>query len=69
MQDESDTDDVNTGLKAKLAHLSLPEAVEAFEKHLIAEKLTQNQGNTSQAAERLGVSQRTLQRKMKRYNL
>jgi DNA-binding NtrC family response regulator len=52
-----------------LAHLALPEALEAFEKRLIAAKLAQNQECTGKTAAQLGISVRTLQRKIKRYGL
>jgi DNA-binding NtrC family response regulator len=53
----------------ELAHLALPEALEAFEKRAIAATLAHHQGNTNKAAEILGISVRTLQRKIKKYRL
>jgi transcriptional regulator with PAS, ATPase and Fis domain len=52
-----------------LAHLALSEALEAFEKRAIAATLTHHQGHTGKAAESLGISVRTLQRKIKKYRL
>jgi transcriptional regulator with PAS, ATPase and Fis domain len=66
LQAKSETKDDLGGALAKLA---LPEALEALEKRLIVEKLTQHQGNTLKTADVLGVSLRTLQRKIKKYRI
>lgn len=46
---------------------TLPEAVEAIERRLIAVQLEESKGNKSQAARALGISRRNLLRKMQAY--
>jgi transcriptional regulator with PAS, ATPase and Fis domain len=48
---------------------SLKEAVEAYEKQLIANVLEQNGGNTEQTAKILNIPLRTLYGKIKKYRL
>jgi len=48
---------------------SLPEQVELFERSLIDQALTQNQGNISKTYEELGLPRKTLYDKMKKYGL
>jgi len=52
-----------------LANLALPEALEAFEKRVIVATLAQNQWKTKATADILGITQRSLQRKIKKYHL
>ena len=47
----------------------LPDAVKAYEKRIIAEVLAQHHGRTGPASEQLGITQRTLQNKIKNYRL
>jgi transcriptional regulator with PAS, ATPase and Fis domain len=69
VQATSETQDDLFRAGGELAHLALPEALEAFEKRAIAGTLTQHQGNTVKTADVLGISVRTLQRKIKKYRL
>ena len=55
--------------ESELENLKLREALEVFEKRLIAKRLAQNQGHTGKTAEVLGIPLRTLQRKIKNYQL
>ncbi len=48
---------------------TLPEAVELLEKQIITDALLQNYYKTGQTARMLGINQRTLQRKIKQYQL
>lgn len=48
---------------------SLPEMVENLERHLIADALAESDGNQSKAAELLGISERNLRYKLKKYNM
>jgi DNA-binding NtrC family response regulator len=48
---------------------SLPEMVENLERHLIADALAEAEGNQSKAAESLGISERNLRYKLKKYNM
>ncbi len=48
---------------------SLPESLEEVEKDLIVKALHQHQGIQTKAAENLGISERVLRYKMKKYNL
>jgi two-component system NtrC family response regulator len=48
---------------------SLPESLEEIEKDLIAKALHQHQGVQTKAAESLGISERVLRYKMKKYNI
>ena len=48
---------------------TLPEAVEALERHMIADELRKNRGNKTRAAEALGISRRNLIRKVQGYGL
>lgn len=48
---------------------TLPDAVKAIEKRLIAEVLAEHDYHTGTAAKRLGIARRTLQQKMKLYGL
>ena len=50
-------------------NLSYKEAMEAFEKQLIAKALKQNNGNTANCAEELDINLRTLQRKIKQLQI
>ncbi len=52
-----------------LKGLKFPKAVEAFEKHLLNNALSRAGGNTSKAANMLGISVRTIQRKIHKYKL
>lgn len=49
--------------------VTMPEAIERVERHMIAQALSEAGGNKSEAARRLGVSRRNLLRKIKRYEL
>jgi len=49
--------------------LSFREALETYEKHLIARALEQNQGHTGKTAAMLDLPLRTLQRKIKKLGL
>ena len=69
VQATSEIQDGVLGPGGELANLALPEALEAFEKRTIIRTLTQHQGNTVKTAEVLGISLRTLQRKIKRYRI
>ena len=69
VQAESETQDDLFRPGGDLANLALPEALEAFEKRAITTTLAQHQGNTNKAAEVLGISLRTLQRKIKKYRI
>jgi formate hydrogenlyase transcriptional activator len=55
--------------ESELENLKLREALEVFEKRLIVKRLAQNQGHTGKTAEVLGIPLRTLQRKIKNYQL
>jgi len=48
---------------------SLPEIVENLERHLIADALAEADGNQSKAAEALGISERNLRYKLKKYGM
>jgi Nif-specific regulatory protein len=48
---------------------SLPEMVENLERHLIADALAESDGNQSKAAGLLGISERNLRYKLKKYNM
>jgi len=48
---------------------SLPEMVENLERHLIADALAESDGNQSKAAELLGISERNLRYKLKKYGM
>lgn len=48
---------------------SLPRQVEALEKQLITNALRQSEGNQSQAARLLGITERNLRYKIRKYNL
>ncbi|MBN2600702.1 MAG: helix-turn-helix domain-containing protein, partial [Candidatus Marinimicrobia bacterium] len=48
---------------------SLPLQVEALEKQLIVNSLHKTQGNQSQAARLLNITERNLRYKIKKYNL
>ncbi len=48
---------------------SLPEVVENLERHLIADALADADGNQSKAAEALGISERNLRYKLKKYGM
>lgn len=48
---------------------SLPEALDALESRLITEALSTNQGNMSRAAQALGVSERVMGLRMKKFGL
>jgi Nif-specific regulatory protein len=48
---------------------SLPEMVENLERHLIADALEESDGNQSKAAELLGISERNLRYKLKKYGM
>ena len=48
---------------------SLPEALESLERRMIQEAMTQTEGNQTQAARLLGLSERMLRYKLKKYNL
>jgi DNA-binding NtrC family response regulator len=52
-----------------VSHLSLTEAVETIEKQLIAEALKTEKGNQRKTADRLGVTERILGYKIKKYGL
>jgi DNA-binding NtrC family response regulator len=47
----------------------LPEMVENLERHLIADALEESDGNQSKAAELLGISERNLRYKLKKYGM
>jgi len=49
--------------------LSLPEAVNAFEKRMIAEALAKNQDHKINTAKMLGIPRSTLHRKLKEYQI
>ncbi len=49
--------------------LSFPERVEAFEKVLLEQSLSENKGNIQAAMEALGMPRRTLNKKMEKYGL
>lgn len=49
--------------------ISLPEYLESIEKEMIRERLMDNGGNISKAADELGLKRQTLQHKMKKYEL
>jgi DNA-binding NtrC family response regulator len=49
--------------------LKLPEAVEALERRMIADALTQTGHHIGKTVELLGMPRRTLERKIKRYRL
>jgi DNA-binding NtrC family response regulator len=61
-QSELDTSHQMTGK-------SLPEIVENLERHLIAGALAEADGNQSKAAEALGISERNLRYKLKKYGI
>jgi two-component system NtrC family response regulator len=48
---------------------SLPETLENMERHLIANALAKTNGNQSKAAETLGISERNLRYRLKKYGL
>ncbi len=61
-------------LPAELRGTAVPSArpgisLEETEKRMIAEALRQNKGNKTKAAEQLGISRRTMHRKVKEYHL
>jgi transcriptional regulator with PAS, ATPase and Fis domain len=49
--------------------LILPETVKALEKRLLAEALARNQDDTALTAAQLGIARRTLQQKIKTYQV
>ena len=55
--------------ESETGNLSLPPAIEALEKKLIAQALDQCKGNKSRAARVLGISERSLWYKLSRYKL
>jgi DNA-binding response OmpR family regulator len=57
------------GEQKRQEELNFREAVEAYEKGLIAEALEQNLDNTAKTAASLGIPLRTLYRKIKKYRL
>ena len=59
----------NHPFRADIEGLSLREAVEAYEKRLIARVLEQNGGNTENTAHVLNIPLRTLYGKIKKYQL
>ncbi|PUA18675.1 sigma-54 dependent transcriptional regulator [Glaciimonas sp. PCH181] len=48
---------------------TLPQQIDAYERRLIAEALTANEGNVALTAERLGLPKKTLYDKLKKYQL
>ena len=58
----------NTARKDRSAP-SMREAVERLERELIVRALTEAEGRQSDAARRLGVSERVLRYKMKKYHI
>ena len=48
---------------------TLPDAVEALERRMIASALSRSKGNKTRAAEALGISRRNLIRKVQAYDL
>jgi two-component system response regulator AtoC len=48
---------------------SLPESLEEIERDLIVKALHQNQGVQTRAAESLGISERVLRYKIKKYGI
>ena len=58
----------NTARKDRSAP-SMREAVERLERELIVRALTEAEGRQSDAARRLGVSERVLRYKMKKYRI
>jgi two-component system response regulator AtoC len=56
-------------LAAPVSNLTLPPAIEALEKRLIAEALNRCDGNKSKAARLLGISERSLWYKLGRYKI
>jgi transcriptional regulator with GAF, ATPase, and Fis domain len=58
----------NTARRDRLAP-SMREAVERLERELIVRALTEAEGCQSDAARRLGVSERVLRYKMKKYRI
>ncbi|MBD3181984.1 response regulator [Candidatus Poribacteria bacterium] len=49
--------------------ISLPEAIENMERHMIADALEKADGNQSKAADMLGISERNLRYKLKKYDM
>jgi transcriptional regulator with PAS, ATPase and Fis domain len=58
-----------TPTREELARRSLPDAVEALERAMIAEALETHRGNKTRAADALGISRRNLIRKVQGYAL
>lgn len=54
---------------APARRLSLPERVSEFERACIVAALAENDGNRTHTARALGISQRTMFRKMREYGL
>ncbi len=63
-----DTGSIKTAAAAEIPHVETLNIIDN-EKHLIEEALEQCSGNVTHAAQKLGISRRTLQRKMKKYDL
>ena len=51
------------------ARLSLAQAVEAYERRLLEKVLAETNGNRTHAAQRLGLTPRTIFAKVKKYQL
>ncbi|MGQ9920505.1 MAG: sigma-54-dependent transcriptional regulator [Desulfobacca sp.] len=56
------------GGEPEAAPTSLPEALERLERQMLQEALARTEGNQSQAARQLGLSERMLRYKLKKYN-
>ena len=62
---QSESGSIYSEMKGK----SLPEIVEHLERHLVADALAKTDGNQSKAAEILGISERNLRYKLKKYGM
>ena len=67
MNDASDYDDDPDGLDEDSGSLETPRSLERMERRMIEEALAATGGHQQKAAARLGISRRTLSRKLKLY--
>ncbi|HGE69775.1 TPA: hypothetical protein ENX78_02995 [Candidatus Poribacteria bacterium] len=56
-------------LNIEKVRISLDNAVEELERKLISDALRQSDGNQTKAAKYLGISERNLRYKLKKYNM
>lgn len=69
MQAPSGSLGLDEALEAAEAYSTLPEALEAVERHLMLKALEKNHWRKGQTAKYLGLNMRTMQRKLKKYSM